>query len=474
MSDYGRIRRGPMGGDRFAQVANAALRDRRISFKARGVLALLASHQDGFRISVKAIAQLSDCDGVYAVNKALEELEAHGYLVREQSKGADGRFGVTDFYITDEPHLYGPGGLGHDTAQQAELPGLSPGPSLEPQPQPQRVAAAAEAPAAQPAPGNPKTGPTSGNTKTGPSRDTAAQKTGPTSGNTKTRPNGEVQTRRSTPQCSYPQTENPCTENPCTGNCIPKNTSTKNTKIENTSGGSSPPPPPAPAPELAPAQPAAATAPGREGGGGFAPGVRQVLDALPPPWRLGKRAARTAAPGIAQALAEGWSPGDLVEWLLSGGTAGVRVPQATLMYRLGDRPDPPVKTRHSATQRRTACPQHPTLALGERESCPLCYRGAAEPGDAAPAPPPPRDGAEPGPDPAARLVGMLAEEGWTLDNRAVWAKVTAEATRALAGGSPPEEILAAAGAPPPDGDPGNLLARLRQHAASPATAGSRA
>lgn len=105
---YGQIRRGRMAadilGEHFTQISNAALRDPRLSFKARGILAWLASHQDGFGCSVAAIVADSDTDGKAAVRSALDELESAGYLSRERVRDQEtGRLGPADYLVTDFP-----------------------------------------------------------------------------------------------------------------------------------------------------------------------------------------------------------------------------------------------------------------------------------------------------------------------------------------------------------------------------------
>lgn len=105
---YGQIRRGRMAADiigqHFTQISNAALRDPRLSFKARGILAWLASHQDGYGCSVAAIVSDSDSDGKAAVRSALDELEAAGYLTRERVRDPEtGRLGPSDYIVTDCP-----------------------------------------------------------------------------------------------------------------------------------------------------------------------------------------------------------------------------------------------------------------------------------------------------------------------------------------------------------------------------------
>lgn len=100
------IRRGEMAGDRFTQIAGALFRDPRISFKAKGIFGLISTHRDGWRVTVVELARCGP-DGRSAVRSGLEELEAFGYLAREQKRSEDGTLGEVLYAITDAPaHLY--------------------------------------------------------------------------------------------------------------------------------------------------------------------------------------------------------------------------------------------------------------------------------------------------------------------------------------------------------------------------------
>ena len=104
MSDYGRIRRGPMAADRFTQISNQLFRDTRLSFKAKGVFGLISTHRNGYGVTPEAIAAQST-DGVSAVKGALRELEAANYLKRTRVRRKDGTYGPSQYFITDMPEL---------------------------------------------------------------------------------------------------------------------------------------------------------------------------------------------------------------------------------------------------------------------------------------------------------------------------------------------------------------------------------
>ena len=86
--------------DHFTQIPNEWLRDVRLSFKARGLLALVMSHSKGWSLSINSIAE-QNLDGKDSVRSAIAELEKCGYLSRSQVNEG-GRFGEA-VWITHDP-----------------------------------------------------------------------------------------------------------------------------------------------------------------------------------------------------------------------------------------------------------------------------------------------------------------------------------------------------------------------------------
>ena len=84
----------------FTQIPNTWVRDKRLSYKARGLLAELMSHEPGFRVSRESIAR-SGQDGDRAVRSAIAELEAAGYLRRSQERSDSQRFGAAVWTTCD-------------------------------------------------------------------------------------------------------------------------------------------------------------------------------------------------------------------------------------------------------------------------------------------------------------------------------------------------------------------------------------
>jgi hypothetical protein len=86
--------------DHFTQIPNDWLRDNRLTFKARGVLALIMSHRQGWSLSIATIAH-SNQEGKDAIRSAVKELEDCGYLLRSQENDG-GRFGES-IWTTQDP-----------------------------------------------------------------------------------------------------------------------------------------------------------------------------------------------------------------------------------------------------------------------------------------------------------------------------------------------------------------------------------
>lgn len=86
--------------DNFTIISNAWLRDERLTFKARGLLAYIESHTVDWKINVSWLVAHS-VEGKEAILSAIRELELHGYLLREQ-ENVGGRFGEAH-YTTQDP-----------------------------------------------------------------------------------------------------------------------------------------------------------------------------------------------------------------------------------------------------------------------------------------------------------------------------------------------------------------------------------
>lgn len=74
------------------------LRDPKLSFKAKGLLAYLMSHAEGYRLTATQIIA-ETTDGRDAVRAALRELETQGYIHRSQRRGPNGRLGEATYVV---------------------------------------------------------------------------------------------------------------------------------------------------------------------------------------------------------------------------------------------------------------------------------------------------------------------------------------------------------------------------------------
>lgn len=90
----------------FAQIANSALRDKRLSFRARGILAMMLSHTGEWRTNRDWIASQTDHEGRQAIQTALNELTALGYRKVVKQQGPDGRWhNITHWYHAPDEEL---------------------------------------------------------------------------------------------------------------------------------------------------------------------------------------------------------------------------------------------------------------------------------------------------------------------------------------------------------------------------------
>lgn len=86
----------------FTVMSNCHLRDNRLSLRAIGLMSKMLSNVDDYQYTVSGLA--ASCkEGRDAVRKALQELEAAGYLAREQEHGDGGKFIGNNFVLHESP-----------------------------------------------------------------------------------------------------------------------------------------------------------------------------------------------------------------------------------------------------------------------------------------------------------------------------------------------------------------------------------
>lgn len=86
----------------FTIMSNVGLRDERLSWKARGLLAYMLSLPDDWVFYETELVKRAP-DGLSGVRSGLKELEEHGFLVRVRERDENGRLKGSDWIIHDEP-----------------------------------------------------------------------------------------------------------------------------------------------------------------------------------------------------------------------------------------------------------------------------------------------------------------------------------------------------------------------------------
>jgi hypothetical protein len=86
----------------FCQISNAALRDTRLSYCARGILAMVMTHSDEWKTSTNWLRENTQSEGKVAIGNAIKELKAAGYL-KITPLYTDGRFNGHVWNWSDAP-----------------------------------------------------------------------------------------------------------------------------------------------------------------------------------------------------------------------------------------------------------------------------------------------------------------------------------------------------------------------------------
>lgn len=117
---------------RYTSIDRAALNDRRLSYRARGILAYLLDKPDDWKTNADSIAAAGN-EGREAVRTALKELESVGYLKRRKWRGEKGQW-ESEWTVLERPEGTEPrrdSGAGQNGAEAAE-PGRETGAGCPP------------------------------------------------------------------------------------------------------------------------------------------------------------------------------------------------------------------------------------------------------------------------------------------------------------------------------------------------------
>ena len=86
----------------YTTLSNFHFKDKRLSWKAKGLLSTMLSLPEDWNYTIEGLASLSD-DGVKATNSGLAELERCGYLIRKQLRNDRGHFVMMEYTIYEQP-----------------------------------------------------------------------------------------------------------------------------------------------------------------------------------------------------------------------------------------------------------------------------------------------------------------------------------------------------------------------------------
>jgi len=86
----------------FTQVSNSFLRDRNISFKAKGLFCYMFSMSEDWNFTIRSIANQQK-DGESSIISAIKELKEYGYISYQKHSDGSGTY-----FLDDEPKLENP------------------------------------------------------------------------------------------------------------------------------------------------------------------------------------------------------------------------------------------------------------------------------------------------------------------------------------------------------------------------------
>ena len=100
----------------YTVMSNYHLRDKTISFKAKGLLSMMLSLPEDWDYTLAGLARIS-LEGKDAVRAAVVELEKAGYIHRSHTTDKAGKFGANEYIIREYPASHEPLPEGPSSAQ---------------------------------------------------------------------------------------------------------------------------------------------------------------------------------------------------------------------------------------------------------------------------------------------------------------------------------------------------------------------
>lgn len=91
----------------YTTICNRIFKDRRLSLKAKGLLAMLLSFSDNWNLSIKGLIAILK-EGETAIRSTMNELIKHGYVERERVKNKKGVLIGIDYTVFESPNLNTP------------------------------------------------------------------------------------------------------------------------------------------------------------------------------------------------------------------------------------------------------------------------------------------------------------------------------------------------------------------------------
>jgi len=89
--------------ERFSIIDNRVIKDKRLSWGARGLLEYMLSKPDDWKFYMSELISHSDKDGRDKTYGYMDELKKYGYVTRKQKRNSNGKFGNQDLIVNDSP-----------------------------------------------------------------------------------------------------------------------------------------------------------------------------------------------------------------------------------------------------------------------------------------------------------------------------------------------------------------------------------